>query len=88
MSAAALAVSSRYLPSASPAAPVSGTLCHRGLTAEGEAAALQPFGQQAQPVTGRPQQFDLTAAAAPEDEDVAGHRIVFSASSAPLRRDH
>ncbi|MCP2006283.1 UNVERIFIED_ORG: hypothetical protein J2Y78_004937 [Buttiauxella agrestis ATCC 33320] len=32
---------------------------------------------QAQPVSGRPQQFDLTATAAPEDEDVAGHRIVF-----------
>lgn len=27
--------------------------------------------------TVRPQQFDLTAAAAPEDEDMAGHRIVF-----------
>lgn len=38
---------------------------------------LQPFGQQAQPVSGGPQQFDLAAAATPEDEDVAGHRIVF-----------
>ena len=43
----------------------------------GEAATLQPFGQQAQSVAGGPQQFDLTAAAAPEDEDVAGHRVIF-----------
>ncbi len=32
-SVTALAVASRYLPSASPAAPASGTLCHRGSTA-------------------------------------------------------
>lgn len=43
----------------------------------GEAAAFQPFGQQAQSVAGGPQQFDLTAAAAPEDEDMAGHRVIF-----------
>ncbi|GHL42376.1 hypothetical protein ECZU28_23710 [Escherichia coli] len=29
-----------------------------------EAPTLQPFGQEAQPVTGGPQQFNLTAAAA------------------------
>jgi hypothetical protein len=43
----------------------------------GEATTLQPFGQQTQPVAGRPQQFYLTATAAPEDEDLAGHRVVF-----------
>lgn len=42
-----------------------------------EAPTLQPFGQQAQPVAGGPQQFNLTAAAAPENEDMPGHRIVF-----------
>ncbi len=37
----------------------------------------QAFAQRVQFVAGGPQQFDLTAATAPEDEDVAGHRIVF-----------
>ncbi len=42
-----------------------------------EAPTLQPFGQEAQSVTGGPQQFNLTAAAAPENENMAGHGIVF-----------
>ncbi len=33
--------------------------------------------QEAQSVTGGPQQFNLTAAAAPENENMAGHGIVF-----------
>ena len=45
---------------------------------DGRASGHAPaFGQQAQSVAGGPQQFDLTAAAAPEDEDVAGHRVIF-----------
>lgn len=43
----------------------------------GEAAALQPFGQQTQSVASGPEQFYLTAATSPEDEDVAGHRVIF-----------
>lgn len=40
----------------------------------GEAAALQAFGQQAQAVTGGPQQLKLSPVAATEDEDMAGQR--------------
>lgn len=60
----ALAAASRYLPSASQ-------LCwrqeHFAITGRGpgESAALQPFGQQTQPVAGGPQQFDLAAATPP-----------------------
>lgn len=43
----------------------------------GEAATLQSFGQQTQSVASGPEQFYLAAAASPEDEDVAGHRVIF-----------
>lgn len=43
----------------------------------GEAASFQAFCQQAQAITGGPEKFDLAAAASPENEDVAGHRIIF-----------
>jgi len=45
--------------------------------ADVQAAALQPFCQQAQAVTGGPEQSDLGAQAAAEDKDVTGHRVVF-----------
>ncbi len=44
------------------------------------ACACSSAGQrvgEAQSVTGGPQQFNLTAAAAPENENMAGHGIVF-----------
>ncbi|CAO98036.1 hypothetical protein ETA_29900 [Erwinia tasmaniensis Et1/99] len=43
-------------------------------------ALLQPFGQQAQAVAGRPEQFYLIATAAAEDEGVAGRQVVFQRS--------
>lgn len=46
----------------------------------GEATALQPFGEQAQAVTGGPEQFDLTAVTTAEDKDVTGHRVIFECS--------
>ncbi|MGX5025310.1 hypothetical protein ACWKXN_22360, partial [Enterobacter sp. UPMP2060] len=43
----------------------------------GEASAIQPFGQQTLSIAGGPQQFHLAAATSPEDENMAGRRIVF-----------
>ena len=43
----------------------------------GKATTFQSLCQQAQTIAGGPEQFYLTAAASPEDEDVAGHRVIF-----------
>lgn len=42
-----------------------------------EAAPLDTFGEQAQPVTIGPQYFHHFATAAPEDEDMPGERVIF-----------
>ncbi len=41
-----------------------------------EAALLEAFGEQAQPVTIGPQYFHHFATAAPEDEDMPGERVI------------
>ena len=74
-SATASAVASRCLPAALPAALGSGTLCHRELTAAKRPRSSRLVSRHSlSPVD---QKFNLTAAAALEDEDMAGHRFVF-----------
>ncbi len=77
MSVTALAVASRYLPSASPVAPASGTLCHRGLRGRANRPRSSRFVSRHRPSPVDQSSFYLTAAASPEDEDVAGHRVIF-----------
>jgi hypothetical protein len=57
----------------------SGTLFHHGLRAR-QSGPFQPFCQQAQTVTGGPEEFNLSAVATPEDKNVARQRIIFQRS--------
>ncbi len=52
----------------------------------GEAPTLQPFGQEAQSVTGGPQQFNLICRRGPGNENMAGHGIVFQRRLVSQRR--
>lgn len=45
-----------------------------------ETPALQTFCQQPLPVAGGPEQLHLAAPASPEDEDIAGHRVILQDS--------
>lgn len=43
----------------------------------GKTTSLKSFSQQAQATAGRPMQFNLPNVVSPENEDVAGYRVLF-----------
>ncbi|MGQ3970597.1 hypothetical protein ACTJNA_01730 [Klebsiella pneumoniae] len=72
-----LIAASRCLPAALAVAPGSENTLPSQPDGQAIAPALQPFGQQAQPVAGGPQKFNPTAAAAPEDAGMARTSVRF-----------